>query len=417
MGVTINVNGLSLVHRASGGKADATLPDVCLTPSPGGPVPRPYPNKALSVNLAKGTRTVKVDGGNMAAVKGSEFSISTGDEQGVLGGVKSKTIMKEATWLSYSFDVKMEGKNACRKSDKMLMNHGNTACLAGVENPFIKILETAGEIAALCAIICYCEKNPEKSRKNPQSPKNLYEQCVENRLTEIDDAMGGMSPMKPEQPYNMLTEPPEPISKHWMFHDHLKPKRKGKQHYIPGDVRVPDVVIVKNPTKPPPVATQDNLRSVVEIKFLPGDPWDPLDMIRRRADYRKIAGPNATYVELDNERCCKNPKPEPVPVPLPVPVPERKRDENPSYRPLPLPFPAFGTGARAGEIALGTGLMVLGAALSTISAAGTGFLIMDDGTGVGVLDDSAIPVTLTGMATGTTIFTQGWQRLLKAFRF
>lgn len=48
--------------------------------------------------------------------------------------------MKEATWILYSFDVKMEGKNACRLSDKMMMNHGNTACLAGeVQPPVVKI--------------------------------------------------------------------------------------------------------------------------------------------------------------------------------------------------------------------------------------------------------------------------------------
>jgi len=48
-----------------------------------------------------------------------------------LGGVVSSTNMKEATWILSSFDVKLEGKNACRLSDMMMMNHGNTACLAG----------------------------------------------------------------------------------------------------------------------------------------------------------------------------------------------------------------------------------------------------------------------------------------------
>jgi N-acetylmuramoyl-L-alanine amidase len=40
-----------------------------------------------------------------------------------------------ATWLTYSFDVKFEGKGVCRLSDKMLMNHMNTACLSGVIQP------------------------------------------------------------------------------------------------------------------------------------------------------------------------------------------------------------------------------------------------------------------------------------------
>ena len=134
MAVTIHVNGKSnsLVHKGNSGITKCTLPDVCKTPSPGGPVPVPYPViVSLSSDLAKGTKTVKIDGGNMVAIKGSEFSRCTGDEPGTAGGVKSSTNMKEATWILYSFDVKIEGKNACRLSDKMMMNHGNTACLAG----------------------------------------------------------------------------------------------------------------------------------------------------------------------------------------------------------------------------------------------------------------------------------------------
>lgn len=136
---TININGstsgMTLVHKGSEGVATATLPDVCKTPSPGGPIPLPYLNIARSSDLAKGTKTIKVDGGNPAAHKTSEFSRSTGDEPGTAGGVKSSTQMKEATWLSYSYDVKFEGQGACRLSDKMLMNHGNTACLQGVIQP------------------------------------------------------------------------------------------------------------------------------------------------------------------------------------------------------------------------------------------------------------------------------------------
>lgn len=134
MGVTIHVNGtsLSLAHKGCMGITKSTLPDVCKTPSPGGPVPIPYPVIiSLSNSLKKGTRTVKVDGRNPAAVKGSEYSRCNGDEPGTAGGVKSSTNMKEATWILYSFDVKLDGKNACRLSDKMMMNHGNTVCMSG----------------------------------------------------------------------------------------------------------------------------------------------------------------------------------------------------------------------------------------------------------------------------------------------
>ena len=135
MPASIRVNGVanSLVHKGSNTISTATIPDVCKTPSPGGPVPVPYPNISQSTTLAKGTTTVKADGGMMIAVKGSEFSLSNGDNAGVAGGVKSSTFMKESTWILYSFDVKMDGKNACRLSDKKMQNHENAADLMGAK--------------------------------------------------------------------------------------------------------------------------------------------------------------------------------------------------------------------------------------------------------------------------------------------
>ncbi len=137
MAVSININGLSLVHKDSGGVAKATLTDVCLTPTSSGPAPINYPNIAYSKDLVKGTTTIFADGGHMCANKGSEFSKSIGDEAGSVGGQSSGTHLAEASWITYSPDVFLEGKNACRLTDKMLMNHGNTACLSGVVNPHL----------------------------------------------------------------------------------------------------------------------------------------------------------------------------------------------------------------------------------------------------------------------------------------
>ncbi|MEY4575388.1 MAG: hypothetical protein RL701_91 [Pseudomonadota bacterium] len=131
MPVTVNANGLSVVHRGSTGMASATLPDVCKTPSASGtPVPVPYPNIAMSSDLVAGTTTVTVDG-QMAAIQGSKFVKSTGDEAGVAGGVISSVFIMEATFISFSPTVSMDGMPVCRLTDKMLMNRGNTACLGG----------------------------------------------------------------------------------------------------------------------------------------------------------------------------------------------------------------------------------------------------------------------------------------------
>jgi len=128
--LTINVNGLTLCHRGDGvGVSVATLPDVCKTPPSS--IPLPYPNISFATDLANGTTTVAVSGGNMAANKGSEFAKSIGDEAGAAGGVKSGVNLAKSTWLLYSMDVFLEGQNACRLTDKMLQNEANSADLAG----------------------------------------------------------------------------------------------------------------------------------------------------------------------------------------------------------------------------------------------------------------------------------------------
>ncbi len=124
MPVTVAVNPPdTVVHRSSMGRVRTQL-DICKTPTPGGPVPTPYPNIALSAQTANGSKTVKCDG-NPIMLKDSYFSISSGDEAGTMGGVKSNVIKGKADPMLYSFDVKVEGKNVFRRSDPMLQNNKN----------------------------------------------------------------------------------------------------------------------------------------------------------------------------------------------------------------------------------------------------------------------------------------------------
>ncbi|EOA9037189.1 DUF4150 domain-containing protein [Vibrio harveyi] len=141
MGVTVGANGLSIVHKGSGGEANATLPDVCLTKVGKPIVPIPYGNNAKSADLAGGTTTISMDGGNSVAIKGSTFSKSTGDAGGDKKGVASGTIEAEAKFISASPTVKFEGKGVCRLSDQMTMNKANTMCLGGAQNPSVSVTE------------------------------------------------------------------------------------------------------------------------------------------------------------------------------------------------------------------------------------------------------------------------------------
>ncbi len=125
MSQTVFANSRGLDHKGSGGMS-MVFPDVCKTPTPGGPVPIPYPNIGQATNTSKGTKKVKVDG-KMAMVKGAVYSVTTGDEPGSIGGIISGKIKGEAEYLLYSFDVKLEGKNACRLGDPLWHNKKNIA--------------------------------------------------------------------------------------------------------------------------------------------------------------------------------------------------------------------------------------------------------------------------------------------------
>lgn len=139
MAASVNVNTRTVVHKSSNGVATA-FPDVCKTPSPGGPVPIPYPNVAMSKDTADGSKSVSMDG-NPIMLKGSNFSTSTGDEAGTAGGgVASNTTKGKAEFVNYSFDVKVEGKNVPRLGDMMVQNKmssPNTPPMPEVQPPIV----------------------------------------------------------------------------------------------------------------------------------------------------------------------------------------------------------------------------------------------------------------------------------------
>lgn len=121
-------NGKTIIYRGDGLKHVAMAPDVCKTPSPAGPVPVPYPNVAKSSDLARGTKSVTIEG-NPAGIASSNIRTSSGDEAGTAGGglISGKT-RGNLKWLRFSLDVKFEGKGVVRFLDDGLHNGnaGNT---------------------------------------------------------------------------------------------------------------------------------------------------------------------------------------------------------------------------------------------------------------------------------------------------
>lgn len=209
----------------------------------------------------------------------------------------------------------------------------------------------------LCAVLCCCRDSPVVSSSGRS---DLRQECVKQTLDVAEGLTGHHSRYKAEISYDMKTEPPTPLMHRGgdgHTRSHYPPARMndayGKDGWTRGGVhlRRPDVVVARDPTRPP---TRDNLDGVVEMKF-PGDRMDP----DQNRDYRRIGGPQAGFKVLtDQTPChCDRGRRRPSPQPVPVAVPERA--------PAPAPSPSPGLG----EALLWTGLTVLAAAATLVAVA------------------------------------------------
>jgi hypothetical protein len=110
-----------------GGMAQSAAPDVCKTPSPGGPVPVPYVNifQCNMVNPETASQKVFIDGAPALNVK-SKTLLSSGDEAGSAGGVVSGKFIGAGEFIMGSQKVKFEDKNAVSQGAQTKHNEGNT---------------------------------------------------------------------------------------------------------------------------------------------------------------------------------------------------------------------------------------------------------------------------------------------------
>jgi len=107
------------------------FPDVCLTPSPAGPIPIPYPNMAMLPMALPPTTSLKhlismLPAHNM----GTTVPMSNGDNAGVAGGVASGMMMGPARNTMGSVKVFTGGMPATKWLSPALQN--STNCPAGM---------------------------------------------------------------------------------------------------------------------------------------------------------------------------------------------------------------------------------------------------------------------------------------------
>jgi hypothetical protein len=103
---------------------DTGFPDVCLTPSPAGPVPVSYPNTALGSMAVKAVYNV-LYGGAPAHNLGTVIPMTNGDNAGTALGVASGTVMGPSRHLTGAFTVLIGGMPATRVTSMSLQNSTN----------------------------------------------------------------------------------------------------------------------------------------------------------------------------------------------------------------------------------------------------------------------------------------------------
>ena len=284
---TVAVNGLTLCHKNSDGYVRSTLPDVCRSPTQ----PIPYTNTAYARTLADGTTTVFSNGGAMNGILGSRFATSIGDEPGVGGGIVSGVNMKEATFISFSPNVFMQGRPATRLTDKMLLNHGNTVSVGGY---YTGPLPPTTLLEELCQIACAC-----------QAAGMANQACVDAQLQVRHAATNTPTDgVFPEARYRLNggdwtldTDPSTGM-----------PKTSGPFPH-------PDVTQLSG----------GKVSELVEMKFL-----NNRDRYRKNQQqvYDDIAAdngvPHKTLNFPDDCDCDQKPEPHPVPVPAPAPAEEEE---------------------------------------------------------------------------------------------
>ncbi len=118
------VNSKKLVASVSSGHSSVSQgpTDICKTPTPGGPVPMPYPNIALSVTMGPGYTTKTLVMGTPMWTKKGKSAVSNGDQPGVALGVVSNKIMGMCEITMACNDVDAESGGIVRVQDSTNSN-------------------------------------------------------------------------------------------------------------------------------------------------------------------------------------------------------------------------------------------------------------------------------------------------------
>lgn len=113
------------------GGMNMAFPDVCLTPSPAGPVPIPYPN--ISNGPMGVPAAYKVFyGGTPVHNMSTSVPVSNGDNAGVATGVASGMVMGPTRHVTAAFTALVGGMPCTRMTSASIQNSTNAPGMAMV---------------------------------------------------------------------------------------------------------------------------------------------------------------------------------------------------------------------------------------------------------------------------------------------
>ena len=111
---------------AKGAGVSIAFPDVCKTPpTPGGPVPVPYPHINQLSEASVETKKVKAAAREVLTNR-AQYRLASGDEAGTLKGLNALQPMGKSYIQSPAMDVKVEGKQVSRMGTSMFLHQSSS---------------------------------------------------------------------------------------------------------------------------------------------------------------------------------------------------------------------------------------------------------------------------------------------------
>ncbi|HZF97099.1 MAG TPA: PAAR-like domain-containing protein [Pseudoxanthomonas sp.] len=197
MAINVFANNNEIAAKSATGRS-ASFPNVCHAPPPAAVapkppgVPTPFPNTCYAFDIHNGSRSVFIQGKEIALERKSYFRTSYGDEPAtpaLLQGVVSGKIKGRCYFQTWSPNVKVEGLCVDRHLDWVTHNHSNPP--NQLQKQYIST-RMPGEVCEKDrdAIERACDEKPnqeEDPRNPPRKRRKSFTKALDNPITIVDD--------------------------------------------------------------------------------------------------------------------------------------------------------------------------------------------------------------------------------------